>query len=109
MPIQKEHPLASVQAMAAFAVAALFWTLGVSLIDPRAEVGVLLCAIGTAATIWLFWSQLTAIPKSNFRSWPWLGMVLLIIEVSIPAYLLYAKPVEEDLRVSFHFEAGGGR
>jgi hypothetical protein len=32
-PGQKEHPLATGQALAAFATAALFWGVGVTLID----------------------------------------------------------------------------
>jgi hypothetical protein len=88
---QKEHPLTTTQTTAACTIAALFWSAGVTLIDPRTGVGVLLCLIGIATTFWLFWTPLKAIPRTKARLWPWIGIVLLLIEAGFPAYMLYAK------------------
>lgn len=91
MPESNEYPLATPQSLAAFTVAALFWGVGVAMIDPRIGVGVLLCAIGVAATSWLFWASIKSIPRTPARSWPWLGLGLLVLEISIPTYMVYAR------------------
>jgi hypothetical protein len=92
--IQKEHPLTTTQTLAAFTAAALFWGVGVTMIDPHIGVGILLCIIGFAATFWLFWASIKIMPHTHIGSWPWLGLALLLIEVTVPGYIFYARADE---------------
>lgn len=85
------HPLTKTQHQSAFTIAALFWGVGVAMIDPRMGVGILLCAIGIAGTLWLYWSDLLRTRSQSWRAWPWLGIVVIIIEIVIPCWLLVSK------------------
>jgi hypothetical protein len=91
MESQKDHPLTTPRILAALAIAGVFWTAGVTMIDQRAGVAIPLCSIGIAATLWIFWPLLKAIRFTERKSWPWLGLVLLFLEVAVPIYMLSVK------------------
>jgi hypothetical protein len=86
----KEHPLETVKVIAALAVAAI-WGLGVSLIDPRTGVGVILCLVAVAGTVWLYYRALKQIPVTPWRAWPWLGFVFIVGEILVPIYMLAVR------------------
>jgi len=85
------HPLSKAQHQSAFTIAALFWGVGVAMIDPRTGVGILLCVIGIAATLWLYWSDLLGMRSRAWRVWPWLGLFFIVIEILVPCWLLASK------------------
>jgi hypothetical protein len=89
----RDHPLANPQILAAFAATALFWGLGVTLIDQHTRIGIVLCALGVATTLWIYWTPLRAIRPANVWSWPWLGIALLVILVGVPI-ILFPYPKE---------------
>jgi hypothetical protein len=68
-----------------------FWAVGVGLMDARFGLGAALCTISIAWTVWLYWSELLTIPKTPFKAWPWLGILLIVIEILVPGYLVVSK------------------
>jgi len=82
----KQHPGEATRVLAALA-AMVFWAAGVSLIDPRFGIGAFLCAI----SVWLYWSDLLSIPSRPLRMWPWLGIIIIVIEIIVPGWLLMSK------------------
>jgi len=69
----------------------LFWGVGVTLIDAHIGVGIFLCIVGIAATVWIYWSDILQMSNSNFSKWPWLGMAVFFIEIAVPGYILLAR------------------
>lgn len=82
--------------MAAFTVAALFWSVGVTMIDPQTGIGILLCIVGIGCTVWLYSGAFIGMPKTPVRDWPWIAILLVFFELLIPSYLLYAKGAEPE-------------
>jgi hypothetical protein len=90
-PSAQDHPLTKLQHLAAFAVAALFWGVGVTMIDPRIGVGVVLCLIGITCTVWIYWADLLSVRTKPWQAWPWLGILIIAVEILVPGWLLLSK------------------
>ncbi len=87
---ERQHPGEATRVLAALA-SMVFWAVGVSLMDPRFGVGAFLCVVSIVWTVWLYWSDLAAIPSRKFKAWPWLGIIVILIEILVPGYLLLTK------------------
>jgi cbb3-type cytochrome oxidase subunit 3 len=68
MESEKDHPLTTPRILAALAVAGVFWTAGIAMIDQREVVAIPLCFIGIGATLWIFWPSLKANPFTERKS-----------------------------------------
>ncbi len=83
-PLQGGKLLASLTAM-------VFWGTGVTLMDPRLGLGVILCSVSVIYTVWLYFGALKNMRIRNPKTWPALCLFLLVIQISIPGYILYSK------------------
>ncbi len=77
--------------MLAALAAMAFWAAGVTLMDTRFGLGAILCTITIAWTVWLYWSDLLSIRTRPFKAWPWLGILIIAIEILVPGYLILSK------------------
>jgi hypothetical protein len=59
--------------------------------DTRFAIGAALCVVTIAWTVWLYWSDLIAVPFRAPRAWPWLGITIILIELIVPGYILHNK------------------
>lgn len=105
----EEHPLTRTQHTSAFTVAALFWGVGVTMIDPRIGIGALLCVIGISGTLWLYSGDLRRMPQTPYRKWPWIALLFISIEIFVPGYLLYVRAYDgaKNLGVTATGQNGG--
>ena len=87
------HPLELPRPVAAFGIMGL-WAVGVALIDPHAVVGAILCVVAVGWTVWLYSAELSSMRVKAFQTWPWIGIIIIAIELVVPAYLLCAKFVQ---------------
>jgi hypothetical protein len=94
-----EHPLREGNNATALAVFGCFTGVGVPMIDSRFGVGVLLCLVGLAGTVWLYWAALGAMRFLEVRTWPKLGLAMIVLQIVIPLYVIVmhvteAKPAQ---------------
>jgi hypothetical protein len=88
-----DHPIARPAPMAALACMGI-WGLGVTLIDPRVGLGIIICLLGIGLTIWLYAKAFVSMKTQPIRSWPWFGLFLLLTEITIPGYMVATKAAE---------------
>ncbi|MBU3889103.1 hypothetical protein FM996_11360 [Methylosinus sporium] len=84
-----QHPLTKTQHTAACTIIALFWGIGVTLIDQHPEVGISLSLLGIAITLWMYGRDFSNIKIARVKEWPWIGIIIMSIEIVVPGYLFY--------------------
>jgi hypothetical protein len=102
--LSKSHPLERRRILAALAIFGLS-AAGIILVDSHAIVGGALCFIAILGTTWLYFDDFKVMKIANVTSWPWLGIILIGIEVAVPTYLLSATSNNENLLVAFKFDS----
>jgi hypothetical protein len=93
-----QHPAEAPRVVAALA-AMVFWAVGLSLMDGRFGLGATLCAVTVVWTAWLYWADLISAHSRPWKAWPWLGILLLTIEIAAPGWLIANKGVGQETEV----------
>jgi hypothetical protein len=89
-PQPPAHPLAHWKVAVALGIFGLSG-FGASFMDSRFALGTLICGIAAIGTAWLYSEELRAMPGQKARSWPWIGIAALALEVAVPSYIGGAK------------------
>jgi len=86
-----EHPLIAPSHLGVAAFVALFWVAGITLVDAHMGLGLVLCSLGVIITVWIYSGEFRTIKLKQPRTWPWIGLLFIFIELSVPSYLLSVR------------------
>lgn len=84
------HVLETSKALAALALM-VFWAVGLSLVDAHLYLGVAVGSLGILSTIWLFWKQFKISHLAEIKTWPWLAVIILLIQAGSLGYLFLTR------------------